>query len=288
MVQRISKKSQVPGDEAAGNESSAAIGSLSRGLEIIEVLIEAQTCLTLSDVASQAGLDTSTVLRLLNTLIDRGYAVRDEGTKRYLAGPRALAPAPLFHPIVALRREAHQILKSVVTQTGQSCALVLYVGNERLVVDFFRGKEELSPYYDTWLKTPRHATASGKLLLAWLSESERLAVLGPGPYAGYTPTTITEPAELEKQLALIRRDGYAVTRGEYPDFVGVAAPFMLPIHSRPMGCVVLSSTGNLLPVNMEGEIVAAAKSAAATLLNTVPSLHLLKSWTKRAERKQTA
>lgn len=283
---RTRKKPTPSGKTGPGAEETTAVGSLSRGLQIVDVLTSAQSCLTLSEVAAQTGLDSSTTLRLLHSLSERGYVVRDDSKKRYLAGPRALSPLPLFHPLTTFRREAEPVLKSLVQRTGQTCALVLFVGSERLVVDFFRGKEPLSLYYDTWLRTPLHATASGKLLLAWLPAAEQESLLGTGPYEAHTAATITDPAILRAQLEDVSRQGHAVARGEaFLDFVAIAAPLMMPVHSRPMGCLIVSSTRELLPEKDEAESIASAKAAVALLMNTSPSLQVLKHWTARAERR---
>lgn len=270
----------------AGREDSAAVGSLSRGLHIVEVLTSAQNCLTLSEVAAQTGLDTSTTLRLLQTLSEQGYVVRDDSNKRYLAGARALSPLPLFHPLTSFRREVEPVLKSFAQRTGLTCALVLFIGTERLVVDFVRGTEPLSLYYDTWLRTPLHGTASGKLLLAWLPEAEQDALLGAGPYRAHTPHTITDPAALKLDLQGVVERGHAVARREaFPDFVAIAAPLMLPIHSRPMGCIIVSSTTELVPQPDEGEVVKGLKASVALIMTTSPSLQALKHWTPRGERR---
>lgn len=289
MVQESAKSRRKPAASAkrSANAEEAAVGSLSRGLQIVEVLTSAQGCLTLSEVAAQTGLDASTTLRLLHSLSDKGYVVRDESNKRYLAGPRALSPLPLFHPLTTFRREAEPVLKALVERTGQTCALVLFLGTERLVVDFLRGKDPLSLYYDTWLRTPLHGTASGKLLLAWLSDAEREQLLGPGPYQRHTPATVTDPLVFGRQLEDVAREGHVVARGEaFPDFVAIAAPIIMSIHSRPMGCIVVSSTLQLLPKEDEAQVVESAKAAVALLMNTAPSLHVLKHWTPRTERRQ--
>lgn len=292
MVQGTTKTlaGDKPSPKAKSNgDEGGAVGSLSRGLQIVDVLTSAQTCLTLSDVAAQTGLDASTTLRLLHSLGERGYVVRDESSKRYLAGPRALSPLPLFHPLTTFRREAEQVLKSLVEKTGQTCALVLFLGTERLVVDFHRGRDPLSLYYDTWLRTPLHATATGKSLLASLSEAEQQQLLGAGPYEVHTPLTITDPAVLKQQLEEVRQQGHAIARGEaFVDFVAIAAPLQMPSHSRPMGCLVVSSTRQLLPPELEPEVIASAKTAAALMLNTAPSLQVLKHWTPRIERRRSA
>jgi DNA-binding IclR family transcriptional regulator len=223
-------------------------------LQIVDVLTSAQGCLTLSEVAALTGLDASTALRLLHSLSERGYVVREESAKRYMAGPRALSPLSLFHPLTLFRREAEQVLRSLQKNTGETCALVLFLGKERLVVDFIRGKQPLSPYYDTWLKSPLHGSASGKILLAWLPDDEREQLLGSGPYTAHTPKTVTDPVVFKNQLDRVLRQGHAVARDDaHQGLVAIAAPMMMPTHSRPLGCLVITSTCELLPEDAEAD-----------------------------------
>lgn len=275
--------------KTSNGEEPAAIGSLSRGLQIVDVLTSAQGCLTLSEVAALTGLDASTTLRLLHSLSERGYVVRDDSAKRYMAGPRALSPLSLFHPLTVFRREAEQVLRPLQQNTGETCALILFLGKERLVVDFIRGRQPLSPYYDTWLKSPLHGSASGKILLAWLPDEEREQLLGSGPYMAHTPKTVTDPAIFKDQLEEICHQGYAVARGDaYQDLVVIGVPLMMPTHSRPMGCLVVSSTSQLLPEDAEAGIVASLKASAAMLMNSAPSLQVLRHWTPRGVQRQVA
>ena len=106
--------------------------------------------------------------------------MRDEQSRRYTAGPRAFAPLGLTHPLKELAREAFPILSSLRNSTGQTTGLVLFVGTQRLVVDTVKGDHPLVPYYESWLRSPLHGSASGKILLASLSKQERAELIGPG------------------------------------------------------------------------------------------------------------
>lgn len=266
----------------ADRDEGAAVGSLSRGLQVIDVLRQASGYLSLSDIAAATGLDASTAHRLLQTLTESGYAVRDDGQKRYLPGPRALSPLSLFHPLTQLRREAGALLKSLQEETGQTAALVLYVSQERMVVDFARGNHPLSPYYDTWLKSPLHGSASGKLLLAWLSESQRADLLGPGPYKAHTPKTTTDPAMLSRELAQVRDQGFAVARDDaYQGLLALGVPLMFPADAQPLGCLVISAPSSSITVQEETAVVANLRGAAALLMNGAPSIHVLRQWNVR-------
>lgn len=280
--QLVSRRARI-----SNNEEPTAVGSLSRGLQIVDVLTSAQNSLTLSEVAAIAGLDASTALRLLHSLSERGYVVREESNKRYMAGPRALSPLSLFHPLTLFRQEAEQVLRTLQKNTGETCALVLFLGTERLVVDFIRGKQPLSPYYDTWLQSPLHGSASGKLLLAWLPDDEREQLLGGGPYTAHTPRTVTDPVVFRNQLDQVLSQGHAVARDDaHQGLVAIAVPMMMPTQCRPIGCLVTASTCESLPEEAEAEVLKELKSAVAMLINSAPSLQILRNWTPRGSQRR--
>jgi IclR family acetate operon transcriptional repressor len=256
------------------DDGTAVTGSLSRGLQVLEVLRHANGYLSLSDIAAETGLDASTVHRLLQALTENGYAARDDVQKRYLPGPRALSPLSLFHPVTLLRREAAAVLQAFQEETGETVALVLFVAQERLVVEFARGNQPLSPYYDTWLKSPLHGSGSGKLLLAWLSDSEREQLLGPGPYMAHTPQTITDPEVLSQQLYQVRMQGYAVARDDA--YQGLTA-----IDAQPLGCLVITSRSSSVSAQAETAIADKLKTASRLLLHSAPSIQALKQWSVR-------
>jgi IclR family transcriptional regulator, acetate operon repressor len=275
--------SKVDPTSARLREDGAAVtGSLSRGLQVLEVLRHANGYLSLSDIAAETGLDASTVHRLLQALTENGYAARDDVQKRYLPGPRALSPLSLFHPVTLLRREAGAVLQAFQEETGETIALVLFIAQERLVVEFARGNQPLSPYYDTWLKSPLHGSGSGKLLLAWLSDAERKQLLGPGPYTAHTPQTITDPETLSQHLDQVRRQGYAVARDDaYQGLTAIGVPLMYPTDAQPLGCLVITSRSGSVSEQAEAEFADKLKTASRLLVNSAPSIQALKQWSVR-------
>jgi DNA-binding IclR family transcriptional regulator len=71
---------------------------------------------------------------------------------------------------------------------------------------------------------PPHASATGKMFLAWLAPAEREAVLS-GRLETFTQATITDRRRLEEELSSVRRDGFALSHGEHDDFTSaVSAP----------------------------------------------------------------
>lgn len=258
------------------------IGSLSRGLQVLEVLRQATGYLSLSDLAAETGLDSSTVHRLIQALTENGYAVRDDMQKRYLPGPRALSPLSLFHPLTQLRREASSTLHSLQRQTGCTSALALFIGQERLIVDFVQGSHPLSPYYESWLKSPLHGSASGRLLLAWMPEAEREQLLGAGPFEPYTTETITEPNALANELDRVRQQGYAVSRDDYyHGLLAIGVPLIHQPGAQPLGCLVFTAPSGSVATGADGVLADQLKAASRLLMLSAPSLHTFRQWSAR-------
>jgi IclR family acetate operon transcriptional repressor len=70
-----------------------------------------------------------------------------------------------------------------------------------------------------------HSTACGKAMLAYFDDAARRALYAARPLVPATPNTITDPAILERQLAQVRRAGYALDLEENePSASCVAAP----------------------------------------------------------------
>lgn len=237
-----------------------ATGTLMRGLAILDVLIPAGQPLSLAEIAGAANLDQSTTLRLLRTLEEAHQVLRVGDGKRYIASPKALRPLPLLHPLEQLRREADSILRQLATKVGNTVVLVVYLGNERLVVDVMLAPNSLTPYYATWLHGPLHASGPGKAFLLSLEDEQRRSLLGPEPYAAPTPGTLTTWDALARDMRESADRGYVLVRDEFYDGLTAIAANFTTWSGRAVGCFAI--TGRSADFDE-----ATIKTAAAELLN---------------------
>lgn len=270
-------------------KTDSPAGTLAKGLQILDALTQSNGYLSLTEVATETGLDPSTAHRLLQSLTDCGYAVRDEGQKRYLAGPRALSPLSLFHPLTQLRREAAPVLKFLQAETGETSALALFLGHERLLVDFMRGNYPLSPYYESWVKSPLHGSASGKLLLAWMPAARREELLGSGPYKAHTPHTVTDPSVLAGELDSVRENGYAIAREDaFLNLIAIGVPLAYQPGMPPIGCLIITAESSAITKDDERVVIDRLHAASTILMNTSPSMNVIRSWSSHSTRRALA
>ncbi len=88
-------------------------------------------------------------------------------------------------------------------------------------MDRMESAHSLRLFTDTGRRVPVHCTSSGKVLLAYLPEARRQAVLRAAPMAALTPHTTTSRAQLEAELDRVRRRGWAEAVNERE--IGVAS-----------------------------------------------------------------
>jgi DNA-binding IclR family transcriptional regulator len=192
-------------------ESKGSVGTLARGLDILELFAGETSELTQTEISERLGLPVPTVHRLVKLLIERGWLVRDGGTRRLRLG---LGVARL-QPAVRLPELAREPLRAVAERTGETVNLATLDGREVLYLLSESGSNLLTLRSHAGLRLPVHCTALGKCLLAQLPDDEARRVAGREPYATLTDRTITSWDKLRPSLERVRREGVAHSREEY-------------------------------------------------------------------------
>jgi DNA-binding IclR family transcriptional regulator len=194
-----------------------------RLLAVLDAFGPQQRSLSLSEIARRAGLNLSTAHRLVCELARWGALERGPGG-RYSIGLRLLELAALSPRGLGLREAAFPYLDDLHHRTRGNVHLGVRDGDEVVYIETicaFATHPTNGRMGDRW---PMHVTGTGLVLLAFGERELQERVLG-GPLERLTPLTVTDPAQLRRELAQIRRSGFAVARGRItlPDVV-VAVP----------------------------------------------------------------
>lgn len=232
-------------DDAANTAAPPArertgVQSLERAFALLEAVAGHADGVTLSDLAREVGLHTSTAFHLARTLVNLGYARQDAGTKRYHLGRMAFALASASRDEIELVSIATPVLERMARETGESSHLALYAGNEVAIVARTSGAGafQLQPRHGTL--RPGHATAVGKVLLAALDAGTLDAYLARHGQPALTDRTITDRARLDEELAGIRSAGIAYDDGEYDPEVRCLAMPVRDFSGRVVAAIGMS------------------------------------------------
>lgn len=190
---------------------------------------------TATAIAETVGLNRTTTWRILATLEQERMVRLDRDTGWYALG---FGLVDLAGQAVgaSLTQSARPVLRRIAVETGETAALAV-VRDEGLtyVAEATAGAVVSAGWQGRQVSL--HATSTGKALLAFSDPGDLRALLGVpsgGRLARFTPTTITGLTGLERELAIIREQGFAVCRGEFEESAwGVSAP-VLDVAGRPV------------------------------------------------------
>jgi DNA-binding IclR family transcriptional regulator len=197
--------------------------SVDKALAILKQFSVADPQLGVSELGRRLGLTKSTVHRLLRSLVRAGLVEQDPESRQYKLGRETVQ---LGHTAIfssPLLRTALPFLHYLSNQVGESVFL-----SERRGIEGAPVLQVLSPtmqdQLDWYTSSPLHSTASGKVLLAYAPEDVLQALLDAGLVRD-TENTITDAAELRRELASIRGQGYATNFEESIRGInGIAVP----------------------------------------------------------------
>jgi len=210
-------------EDPASRYEPRTVRSVSHAVELLRLLARAQAPLTLSVLSRRIGLSKPAVYNLMNSLVFEGLAQRDP-TGGYRLGWTAYELAGRVAEARELAEAARFALMELAGEVPGAALLSVIDHDGVLYVD----REQEDPAFVTLAtighRSPLHATASGKALLAGLPDREVRRVLS-GPLSPSTTATITEPRALAADLQRVRAEGYAVCWGEHePALASLAVP----------------------------------------------------------------
>ena len=233
---RATALSRSPAGER--EDSRNVVNSLAKGLRILEAFSAERPELTLSEVASLAGLDPGTAFRMLNTLVMLGYLSRIPESKRFRLtlkvvdlGLHAIARADL-------REIARPILRSIVGEVNEAASLGVLDGADILYVERVRaGLTRIGVDIRIGTTIPAFWSTIGEALLACLPRAELARVLAMKPRAGAFPHKPMNYAEIEERLASVREDGYALRDSYFGSGLRVLAVPVLDVDGYPLAAI---------------------------------------------------
>ena len=175
-----------------------------------------------NEIARRTGINASTVSRLLSTLVAGGYVEHVPASGRYRLGPHLIRLANHMTSDLDLRALARPHLAALEQATGETATLSIAGERDAVTVDFVTSRQTVASVAQVGRPSIAHATATGKVMLAF-GGSE----LPAGPLEPITDRTITEPKALRREVELVRNQGWAqAVKEREPDLNAIAAPVL--------------------------------------------------------------
>ncbi len=187
------------------------IQSLDRGLVLLEAVANARGPLSLSELMPALGIDRSSVFRLANTLVRRGFLVQLPESKRYALGSSVWRLASQFRFENVLLQVARPHVDALAADTGETTHVAVRQGAKAVLIERQLTANVLG-VTGAGLGTAvaLHSTGVGKALIADFDRDGLVQLFGGEKLPRFTRFTLTTAAALAEACRRTRDCGYAV------------------------------------------------------------------------------
>lgn len=200
------------------------IPAVQKAFAIIELFGEDNRPRTLSEVSRTLAIPVSTTSSLLHTMQSCGYLNRSE-RGAYKLTMKLLAESHKAVGKTQLREIARTAMKKLTEATGLTSVLAIQDADQLVWIEKIEGTKDIRLAAQVGKRMHPHHTSSGKAILAHLPRAEFEQIVKSCGLPKFTPKTITTMQGLKRELAEVRRLGYAIDNGETAAGVrGAGAP----------------------------------------------------------------
>ena len=221
------------------------IKSLDRAMLVFEHLSRSQGKM-LTELADDLNQSPATVYRVLVTLETRGLVEFDPEEQLWHIGPQAFVIGAGFLRRTSLVERARPILRRLMEVTGETANLGRELDGQVLFLSQVETNATIRAFFPPGTLAEMHSSGIGKVLLAQMSEERIARILADHPMQAFTANTITDPITLDRELATIRAQRFAIDAEERNEGMRcIAAPVFDHSQSAVAGLSVSGPTSRV-------------------------------------------
>ena len=245
-------------------ETSIGTETVDLSLRLLDFLAQSKESVGVSELARQFQASKATLYRHLRTLAHHGFVRQDETTLRYSAGIKLFILGERLRERFDVLPVARGELTRLRDETAHAATLTALVDHQAVVLDLIQGPSIVNFGTQPGTVLDLHASAHGKVALAFGSEDLMRRCLSR-PLKAWTPQTICTRAALERAVAQVRSRGWATAPNQVLQGInGLAAPIFNHAGSYS-GAVAIAGTVQTLPGAPSPEQIKAVTRAAAQI-----------------------
>ncbi|MDD3347660.1 IclR family transcriptional regulator [Oscillibacter sp.] len=219
-----------------------SVQSIDRTLSILETLSAAPLGLSLSDLAAATDLHISTAHRLVNVLAEHGYALKDPSSGKYRLTLRTFEIGSRVSSVWNLLSSAKPQLDELAAVSQEAVHLVERDGHG--IVYLYKAEpfqQLVRMDSHVGLRNPMYCTGVGKSILALLPPKAVKEIWETEAHPVFSPHTIVDFSDMQKELDRIRSRGYAIDDEEHEPGVRCIAAAIRNWAGAPVAAISISA-----------------------------------------------
>jgi DNA-binding IclR family transcriptional regulator len=241
------------------------IKSVEKAIDILSCFTIESQYLTVVEITRRTGLTQSTASRILTTLAHKNCVERLNSSGGYCLGSKFYQWQGLLKQDESLPDVARPAMKRLRDIHGEEVSLYVLNDRSRTCIEVVPSTYGVARVTPIGMILPLHCGAAGKVLLAHLSEARRKKIISGQSLEKFTPATMTDPDQIEEALQKIRKDGYAVSKGEREEGAFSLAAPVRDGKKQVIASLALSGPTFRLSEEKHGKMVADLRAAAGEI-----------------------
>lgn len=199
--------------------------SIERALAVLALFADSPA-LGVTDISRRSGLSVSTAHRITRALVRAGFLDQDPAGERYRLGRMVALLGRAASESLSLGA-AQVVLDEAAAACGEAVSFGVLDGDDVVILAAAESTHPLRFDRAIGTRTPAHASAIGKAILAYVSDDRSRPSPRGERLARFTERTIVDPDAMATELDAVRASGTATNVEErYPGVCAVAAPIV--------------------------------------------------------------
>jgi len=220
----MTKKETAASKTKKSGSSVPVVDSLATALSLLNYFSTVEPELSLQQLCDRSGLYKSRVHRLCATLVLSGFLIRMPWAT-YRLGPKLMTLGKIYEATNSLITLSRPVMKDLAMDTGESVALFGLEGNSCYCLARELGSSRLIFSIQEGHTMELHASAAGRVLMAFGSPALTQDVLSADSLKQFTPETLIDKKKIKARLSAIKERGYDINKGERElEIAAIAAP----------------------------------------------------------------
>lgn len=222
-------------------EKKPSIQVLERAAHLLDSIAnQEEEAVSLKILSAETGLHPSTALRILSSLADIGFVMRND-SGRYSLGVKLRQLGCQVRLSVDLRTEAKAVMEWLRDRVGETVNLTVREGDEVIYVERATVDRMMKVEQVIGSRAPLHVTAVGKLMLGEEGDQAASDYAKRTGLPGYTSNTLADLAALREDIDLSMALGYALDNEEAEIGVGCIGVLVRDVRGNPVAGLSVSA-----------------------------------------------
>jgi len=169
-------------------------------VEVLERLADEPAGLSVTELSAHVGVNKGSIARVLISLASTGHVVQDAATERYHLSLKTVSIATRYMDRLGFPELIQPVLNELAAATAELAQLSAATGERLYVVAKAEGDNRIRVESLLGREIALHASATGKAWLSGMSRNDAVRILSRAPLTKLMPQTVTDIAELEREV----------------------------------------------------------------------------------------